>query len=176
MAATSAWPMAFFPPHLAGLPLGILPHSSTSSKPRVGLGVICRCVPHSYNVECLLLKRGPKFVSPLKWSFPGGRLDEDGEGDDDGERCTLRELKKECGGGNPGGLPPLIHIESYKAGKVLTYTLVCIVYFQLVYCTFFCGLSTYQFLGLCSGLIFLKIPFLSFPHFSFLLVVCLNII
>lgn len=60
-------------------------------------------------------------MSPLKWSFPGGRLDEDGEGDDDGERCTLRELKKECGGGNPGGLPPLIHIESYKAGKVHFY-------------------------------------------------------
>ena len=113
---TSAWPMAFFPPHIPGMPL-TLTHS-TSTKPRVGLGVICRCIPQTYTVECLLLKRGPKFVSPLKWSFPGGRLDEDNDVDDDGERCTLRELKKECGGGAPVGLPPLIHIESYKAGRV----------------------------------------------------------
>lgn len=111
------WPLAFLPPHLAGMPLH-LPHSMTSSKPRVGLGVICRCLSPNGSVECLLLKRGPKFVSPLKWSFPGGRLDEDNESEDDGERCTIRELEKECGGGTPGGLPPLIHIESYKSGRV----------------------------------------------------------
>lgn len=118
--AASGWPtLAFFPPQIAALTLS---HSVSSSKPRVGLGVICRCIPQTYSVECLLLKRGPKFVSPLKWSFPGGRLDEESDVDDDGERCTMRELKKECGGGNPGGLPPLIHIESYKAGRVSSAT------------------------------------------------------
>ena len=96
------------------------PHMSSVNhyKPRVGLGVICLCQPHKYGVECLLLRRGPKFVSPLKWSFPGGRLDEDEDLDDDGEKGTMAELKKECGGGIPQGLPPLIHIECYKSGRV----------------------------------------------------------
>ena len=57
-------------------------------------------------------------MSPLKWSFPGGRLDEEGDLEDDGEKGTERELMKECGGGEPNGLPPLIHIECYKSGKV----------------------------------------------------------
>lgn len=121
------WPLGFLPPHLAAAAAGGMPlnfsHSMTSSKPRVGLGVICRCLSPNGSVECLLLKRGPKFVSPLKWSFPGGRLEEDGhESEDDGERSTIRELEKECGGGTPGGLPPLIHIESYKSGRVSTFT------------------------------------------------------
>ena len=97
-----------------------LPHpslpGSTFSKTRVGLGVICRCQPNT--VECLLLRRGPRFVSPLKWSFPGGRLGERGDLDDDGVKGTERELLKECGGGNPRGLPQLIHIECYKSQKV----------------------------------------------------------
>ena len=120
-AVANAWGIPFLPPQIQGAaPIGIshFPGSATSGKPRVGLGVICRCIPQKYSVECLLLKRGPKFVSPLKWSFPGGRLDEDGEIDDDGEKCTIKELKKECGGGTPDGLPPLIHIECYKSGRV----------------------------------------------------------
>ena len=116
----NTWPvsptMAFFP-HMATAPGGAT-NFNAPVKPRVGLGVICRCQPQKYGVECLLLKRGPKFVSPLKWSFPGGRLDEEGDLEDDGEKSTIRELKKECGGGSPGGLPPLIHIESYKSGRV----------------------------------------------------------
>ena len=31
---------------------------------------------------------------------------------------TRRELEEECGGGDPRGLPSLIHIECYKSGKV----------------------------------------------------------
>lgn len=114
------WPLSptgsYFSPHLPNP----IPPSQYTNKPRVGLGVICLCQPQKYGVECLLLKRGPKFVSPLKWSFPGGRLDEEGE--DDGERGTMRELKKECGGGAPHGLPPLIHIECYKSGRVSTWS------------------------------------------------------
>lgn len=104
-------------PYFAPHPPPSVPQATT--RPRVGLGVICICVPQKYGVQVLLLKRGPKFVSPLKWSFPGGRLDDDGgEGDEDGERGTMRELMKECGGGTPNGLPPLIHIECYKSGRV----------------------------------------------------------
>ena len=117
MQAMNIWPLSptgpFYPAQLTNPAI-----NNQLSKPRVGLGVICRCQPQKYGVECLLLKRGPKFVSPFKWSFPGGRLDEDDDLDDDGEKGTMRELGKECGGGSPPGLPPLIHIECYKSGRV----------------------------------------------------------
>jgi hypothetical protein len=120
-----------FPPNLVD-------HGITAShynnKPRVGLGVICLCQPKKYGVECLLLKRGPKFVSPYKWSFPGGRLNEDIEIDDDGERATLIQLRKECGGGIPNGLPPLIHIECYKSGRVSVTVIIKI----MLMCVYVC--------------------------------------
>ena len=56
--------------------------------------------------------------SPDKWSFPGGRLEQPGDLEDDGAVGTKRELEEECGGGEPPGLPPLIHIECCKSGKV----------------------------------------------------------
>ena len=54
----------------------------------------------------------------LQWSFPGGRLEQPGDLEDDGAVGTKRELQEECGGGTPPGLPPLIHIECCKSGKV----------------------------------------------------------
>ena len=69
-------------------------------------------------MQCLLQKRGSNSCSPNKWSFPGGRLDQPGDLDDDGAVGTRRELEEECGGGAPPGLPPLIHIECCKSGKV----------------------------------------------------------
>ena len=57
-------------------------------------------------------------ASPNKWSFPGGRLENPGDLDEDGDVGTRRELEEECGGGEPQGLPSLIHIECYKSGKV----------------------------------------------------------
>lgn len=117
----NSWPSRSSAPYLSAPQLPPTPsvgtiHPSVYVKPKVGLGVICRCQPTC--VECLLVKRGPNFVSPLKWSFPGGRLDKDKDLEDDGEIGTERELRKECGGGTPHGLPPLIHIECYKSGKV----------------------------------------------------------
>ena len=118
MNAWAVTPSTSFPPTANTAPpptaaaSGVLGHT----KPRVGLGVVCRC--QSTCVQCLLVRRGRNFVSPLKWSFPGGRLDEEGDLEDDGEIGTARELTKECGGGEPNGLPPLIHIECYKSGKV----------------------------------------------------------
>ncbi len=53
-----------------------------------------------------------------QWSFPGGRLEQPGDLDDEGSVGTKRELEEECGGGVPPGLPPLIHIECCKSGKV----------------------------------------------------------
>ena len=119
MNAWAVTPSTSFPPTANTAPPP--PTAAASSvlghtKPRVGLGVVCRC--QSTCVQCLLVRRGRNFVSPLKWSFPGGRLDEEGDLEDDGEIGTARELTKECGGGEPNGLPPLIHIECYKSGKV----------------------------------------------------------
>ena len=118
----------FTPPHPSQIAPQMSGNLPATSRPRVGLGVICMCIPQRYGVQVLLLKRGPKFVSPLKWSFPGGRLDDEGDGsDEDGERGTMRELMKECGGGSPSGLPPLIHIECYKSGRVCFITILLIV-------------------------------------------------
>ena len=99
-------------------PLVPLTQGSHSHKPKVGLAVICRCCSGNSYVQCLLQKRGPMSSSPDKWSFPGGRLEQPGDLEDDGAVGTKRELEEECGGGEPPGLPPLIHIECCKSGKV----------------------------------------------------------
>ena len=93
-------------------------YSSASVKPKVGLAVVCRCTAGNSFVQCLLQKRGLHSSSPNKWSFPGGRLEKPGDLDNDGAVGTERELNEECGGGAPPGLPPLIHIECCKTGKV----------------------------------------------------------
>ena len=90
----------------------------SNQKPKVGLAVVCRCVGGNNFVQCLLQKRGLHTSSPNKWSFPGGRLEKSGDLEDDGAVGTRRELNAECGGGVPLGLPPLIHIECCKTGKV----------------------------------------------------------
>lgn len=87
-------------------------------KPKVGLAVVCRCAAGNTYVQCLLQRRGLHSSSPNKWSFPGGRLERPGDLEDDGAVGTKRELNEECGGGAPPGLPPLIHIECCKTGKV----------------------------------------------------------
>ena len=96
----------------------VVPLPAASHKPKVGLAVICRCCSANSYVQCLLQKRGPLSSSPDKWSFPGGRLEQPGDLEDDGAVGTKRELEEECGGGEPPGLPPLIHIECCKSGKV----------------------------------------------------------
>ena len=93
-------------------------NSYVVQKPKVGLAVLCRCVAGNSNVQCLLQRRGPHSSSPNKWSFPGGRLEHPGDLEEDGAVGTKRELNDECGGGSPYGLPPLIHIECCKTGKV----------------------------------------------------------
>ena len=95
------------------------PYNTAYQKPKVGLAVVCRC-SSSGVVYCLLQKRGSHSSSPNKWSFPGGRLEQPGDLEDDGDVGTKRELGEECGGGSPPGLPPLIHIECCKSGKVST--------------------------------------------------------
>lgn len=92
--------------------------NSASMKPKVGLAVVCRCAAGNTYVQCLLQRRGMHSSSPNKWSFPGGRLEHPGDLEDDGSVGTRRELNEECGGGTPSGLPPLIHIECCKTGKV----------------------------------------------------------
>ncbi len=101
--------------------MGAIAHagSSLSQKPKVGLAVVCRCVSGNSNVQCLLQRRGQHSSSPNKWSFPGGRLEQPGDLEEDGAVGTKRELNEECGGGSPQGLPPLIHIECCKSGKVV---------------------------------------------------------
>lgn len=90
--------------------------SPMNQKPKVGLAVVCRAGNNF--VQCLLQRRGMHSASPNKWSFPGGRLEQAGDLEDDGAVGTKRELNEECGGGAPPGLPPLIHIECCKTGKV----------------------------------------------------------
>ena len=92
--------------------------SGSPQKPKVGLAVVCQCAAGNTYVQCLLQKRGINSSSPNKWSFPGGRLEQPGDLEDDGAVGTKRELYEECGGGAPPGLPPLIHIECCKTGKV----------------------------------------------------------
>lgn len=97
-------------PYQSSAPMGL--------KPKVGLAVVCRCAAGNSYVQCLLQRRGLHSSSPNKWSFPGGRLEQPGDLEDDGAVGTRRELYEECGGGAPPGLPPLIHIECCKTGKV----------------------------------------------------------
>lgn len=104
--------------HPSGHVTSMVPMQPQSYKPKVGLAVICRCCSGNSYVQCLLQKRGPQSSSPDKWSFPGGRLEQPGDLEDDGAVGTKRELEEECGGGEPPGLPPLIHIECCKSGKV----------------------------------------------------------
>lgn len=104
--------------HPSGHVTSVVPMQPQSYKPKVGLAVICRCCSGNSYVQCLLQKRGPQSSSPDKWSFPGGRLEQPGDLEDDGAVGTKRELEEECGGGEPPGLPPLIHIECCKSGKV----------------------------------------------------------
>ena len=96
-----------------GLMLSIATHTHTHSLTH------SHAHTHTYSgVQCLLQKRGLNSASPNKWSFPGGRLENPGDLDEDGDVGTRRELEEECGGGEPLGLPSLIHIECYKSGKV----------------------------------------------------------
>lgn len=121
--------MAADPWHIQHFPMGPQPYpqspySTAYQKPKVGLGVVCRCPGNSF-VQCLLQRRGPNSASPHKWSFPGGRLEQPGDLEDDGDVGTKRELEEECGGGMPPGLPPLIHIECCKSGKVSHVSVTC---------------------------------------------------
>lgn len=110
----SVAPLAVYPPP----PFVSTATNTTVQKPKVGLAVVCRCGSGNSYVQCLIQKRGMNSSSPNKWSFPGGRLEQHGDLDDDGAVGTMRELTDGCGDGVPAGLPPLIHIECCKSGKV----------------------------------------------------------
>ena len=112
--AGTVTPLAVYPPS------SYVPAASNQSlqKPKVGLAVVCRCCSGNSIVQCLIQKRGVHSSSPNKWSFPGGRLEQPGDLDDDGAVGTMRELTDGCGDGVPSGLPPLIHIECCKSGRV----------------------------------------------------------
>ena len=86
------------------------------SRPYVGIAVVCRCT--GGQVLCILQRKGQNSFGSLKWSFPGGRLDQANDLDENGSTGTRRKLLETCGGGTPNGLPPLIHIIWSQSGKV----------------------------------------------------------
>ena len=86
------------------------------SRPYVGIAVVCRCT--GGQVLCILQRKGQNSFGSLKWSFPGGRLDQINDLDENGSTGTRRKLLETCGGGTPNGLPPLIHIIWSQSGKV----------------------------------------------------------
>ena len=86
------------------------------SRPYVGIAVVCRCTDGQ--VLCILQRKGQNSFGSLKWSFPGGRLDQINDMEENGSIGTRRKLMETCGGGTPHGLPPLIHIIWSQSGKV----------------------------------------------------------
>lgn len=86
------------------------------SRPYVGIAVVCRCTDGQ--VLCILQRKGQNSFGSLKWSFPGGRLDQVNDMEENGSIGTRRKLMETCGGGTPHGLPPLIHIIWSQSGKV----------------------------------------------------------
>ena len=72
---------------------------------KVGFAIILTC--RENRLEILCVKRGHSSPAPGKWSFPGGKL---GQGEGTEEAKTIARVRAQCGGGEPPGLPPLIHI------------------------------------------------------------------
>jgi 8-oxo-dGTP diphosphatase len=53
--------------------------------------IIVICAIIEYDAGVLVVQRSPSMKLPLKWEFPGGKL-EDGETE---EQCIIREIKEE---------------------------------------------------------------------------------
>ena len=79
----------------------------TMVDPKIGFAIICKCRERQQGLEVLSIRRGQSSQAPGKWSFPGGKL---ALGDDSEEKRILSVVEAQCGGGEPAGLPPLIHI------------------------------------------------------------------
>lgn len=75
--------------------------------PKIGFAVICRCREGQQALEVLSVRRDHSSHAPGKWSFPGGKL---ASGEDSEEKRVLAKVETQCAGGDPLGLPPLIHI------------------------------------------------------------------
>lgn len=75
--------------------------------PKIGFAVICRCRDGQQALEVLSVRRDHPSQAPGKWSFPGGKL---AAGEDSEEKRILAKVETQCAGGDPLGLPPLIHI------------------------------------------------------------------
>ena len=75
--------------------------------PKIGFAVICRCREGQQALEVLSVRRDQSSHAPGKWSFPGGKL---ASGEDSEEKRILAKVEMQCAGGDPLGLPPLIHI------------------------------------------------------------------
>lgn len=75
--------------------------------PKIGFAVICRCRDGQQALEVLCVRRDQSSHAPGKWSFPGGKL---AAGEESEEKRVLAKVETQCAGGDPLGLPPLIHI------------------------------------------------------------------
>ena len=116
--------------------------------PKIGFAVICRCREGQQALEVLSVRRDHPSQAPGKWSFPGGKL---ATGEDSEEKRILAKVETQCAGGDPLGLPPLIHIirlyneSSTKVRLQITAVSVCFPCTHLlIVLQFYClGLSSH---------------------------------
>jgi len=82
------------------------------------------------HVACALIERGGLVLAaqrsavmsiPLKWEFPGGKL----EAGESAEECLQRELVEEMGITIAVGRPLPLHTHSYETFTVTLYPFVC---------------------------------------------------
>jgi 8-oxo-dGTP diphosphatase len=83
--------------------------------------VACAIIEHDGRV--LAAQRSRSMSMPLKWEFPGGKI----EAGEDPEACLRRELAEEMGVGVAiqRALPPCTH--SYSTFTITLYPFVCVI-------------------------------------------------
>jgi 8-oxo-dGTP diphosphatase len=95
------------------------PYPVTGTTPKIHVHVACALIER--NGLTLAAQRSSTMNLPLKWEFPGGKLEE-GES---AEACLHRELMEELGITIAVGRPLPLHTHSYDTFTVTLYPFVC---------------------------------------------------
>jgi 8-oxo-dGTP diphosphatase len=96
------------------------------STPKKHVHVACALIERDGLV--LAAQRGPGMSLPLKWEFPGGKL----EAGESPEECLRRELVEEMGVAVAVGQPLPLHTHAYDTFTVTLYPFLCSLKSELI--------------------------------------------
>jgi len=96
------------------------------SSPNKHIHVACALIEHDGLV--LAAQRSAAMNLPLKWEFPGGKL----EAGESAEECLQRELIEEMGVTISVGQPLPLHTHSYETFTVTLYPFICTMTSQTI--------------------------------------------